>query len=97
MEYSIQSINYFLRGEGEEAIRVLYQKNKYIIIKKNEYLRTLQIVGELEEEMRERLGEVDIGEKLKGLRLEEICRWDRELVEGNVQELMGADRKGEGE
>jgi hypothetical protein len=35
MEYSIQSINNFLRGNIEESIRVLYQKNKYIIIKRN--------------------------------------------------------------
>lgn len=47
MEYSIQAVNFFLRGDVTEAIRVLYQKNKSIIIKRNEYLRTLEIVREL--------------------------------------------------
>jgi len=35
MDYSIQAISLFLKGEEEEPIRLLYQKNKYIIIKKN--------------------------------------------------------------
>jgi len=35
MEFSIDSIYNFLMGNEEEAMRILYQKNKYIIIKKN--------------------------------------------------------------
>lgn len=69
MEYSIQSINYFLRGNVEESIRVLYQKNKYIIIKRNEYLRTLQIIRELEQKL-----ELDrnkgVDGKMAGLKLD---------------------------
>jgi len=35
MEYSIHSINYYFREEPLESVKVLYQKNKFIIIKKN--------------------------------------------------------------
>jgi hypothetical protein len=57
MEYSIQAVNHFLRGDATEAIRVLYQKNKTIIIKRNEYLRTLEIVRELEGELARETGQ----------------------------------------
>lgn len=35
MQFSIKAIHLFLNGNEEEAMRLLYQKNKYIIIKKN--------------------------------------------------------------
>ena len=35
MEFSIDAVYNFLRGREEEAMKILYQKNKYIIIKKN--------------------------------------------------------------
>jgi hypothetical protein len=47
MEYSIQSVNYFLRNNWPEAIRILYQKNKNIIIKKSEHKRTVDIIQTL--------------------------------------------------
>lgn len=51
MQFSIKSIHLFLTGNEEESMRLLYQKNKYIIIKKNEYLKTLQIIRQLREEL----------------------------------------------
>ena len=75
MEFSIDSIYNFLRGHEEEAIRILYQKNKYIIIKKNEYLKTLQIIKELREELELDHPGMDVREKEQNMELEEVYQW----------------------
>ena len=72
----------------EESIRVLYQKNKYIIIKRNEYLRTLQIIKDLEQKLEvERTKGVE--GKMAGLKLDEVYEWKREM---NFQELEDLER-----
>jgi hypothetical protein len=72
MKFSIQSIHLFLTGHEEEAIRLLYQKNKYIIIKKNEYFKTLQIIRELTRELELFFPEVNITKKEQELHLEYV-------------------------
>jgi uncharacterized protein YdaL len=51
-------------------MRLLYQKNKYIIIKKNEYLKTLQIIKDLREELERKFEEIDIHKKEQELQLD---------------------------
>jgi hypothetical protein len=63
-------------------MRILYQKNKYIIIKKNEYLKTLQIVRELKEELAEKFKDLDIEKKQLDLRIEEVYQWRQSPCHG---------------
>ena len=76
MQYSLESINLFLRNNQEKAVQVLYQKNKYIIVKKSEYQRTLDILSKVQNHLRTQMPHVDLVSKLASASLHEVYPWN---------------------
>ncbi len=69
MYYSIEAMNYFLRGDLGNAVNSLYRKDKNIIVKKNECQNTLTLAKQIEQTLKESQPLTNIQEKLNTIHL----------------------------
>ncbi len=69
MYYSIEAMNYFLRGDLSNAVYSLYRKDKNIIVKKNECHNTLTLAKQIEQTLKDEQPLTNIREKLDTIQL----------------------------